>query len=320
MPVKNAEQYLSDCLQSIIDQTYRNWELIAINDHSEDNSLDILITFANSDDRIKVKENGGTGIIDALKTAYAEASGEFISRMDADDIMPPQKLEWMRNTFIESLNHLVTGKVEYFSDTNLGEGYQRYGDWLNQLADESQQFEQIYKECVIPSAAWMMHRSLFDLHRGFDILDYPEDYDLCFQWYRAGIPVLRLNKILHKWRDHPDRTSRNSEHYLDNRFLELKIRHFVEHESIEGALYVWGAGRKGKIIAELLNEHGKSFKWITNNQEKIGKTIKDTVLDAIPDEFPVNSSLIIAVAGPEDQAEIKRLIDQQTHLNHYWFC
>ena len=67
MPVKNTSLFLPECIHSIINQTEENWELIAVNDHSTDNSKEILTSFANQDERIKIWDNTGNGIIDALK-------------------------------------------------------------------------------------------------------------------------------------------------------------------------------------------------------------------------------------------------------------
>ena len=63
MPVKNAAEYLTECIESVIEQTYTDWELIAVNDHSNDHSADILYNFSIKDPRIKVVNNKGNGII-----------------------------------------------------------------------------------------------------------------------------------------------------------------------------------------------------------------------------------------------------------------
>ena len=79
---------------------------------------------------------------------------------------------------------MATGLVKYFSETTLGDGYQKYEQWLNQLTLENRNFEDIYKECVIPSPAWMCHRDDLDNCGGFAQQQYPEDYDLCFRFYK----------------------------------------------------------------------------------------------------------------------------------------
>ena len=73
-------------------QNYQNWEIIAVDDHSSDNSRVIIENYSSLDARIKVHTNKGEGIISALRTAYYLSKGEFMTRMDSDDIMYPNKL------------------------------------------------------------------------------------------------------------------------------------------------------------------------------------------------------------------------------------
>ncbi|MEY2924320.1 MAG: hypothetical protein RLZZ337_868, partial [Bacteroidota bacterium] len=83
MPVKNAEPYLRPCLESIASQSNADWELIAVNDGSEDRSETILLEFASNRPNVQVINNKGTGIVDALKLAYAYYNGDYVHRMDA---------------------------------------------------------------------------------------------------------------------------------------------------------------------------------------------------------------------------------------------
>lgn len=85
IPVYNTEQYLEKCIQSVLDQTYTNLEIICVDDGSTDNSGAILDDFAKRDERIKVihKENGG--LVSARKTGVVLATGEYTSYVDSDD-------------------------------------------------------------------------------------------------------------------------------------------------------------------------------------------------------------------------------------------
>ncbi|MBB6446843.1 glycosyltransferase [Bacillus benzoevorans] len=87
VPVYNAESYLKKCLESIVRQTYRNLEIILIDDGSEDNSPHICDEYAMADDRVKVlhKENAGPGA--ARRDGVHYASGEYIAFVDADDFI-----------------------------------------------------------------------------------------------------------------------------------------------------------------------------------------------------------------------------------------
>ena len=85
IPVYNVEKYLSECLDSVVNQTLRDIEIICINDGSTDNSLSILKEYASKDSRIKIidKENQGQGY--ARKVGLDKASGEYILFCDSDD-------------------------------------------------------------------------------------------------------------------------------------------------------------------------------------------------------------------------------------------
>lgn len=85
MPVYNAEKYLVEALLSVLNQTYANIELIAVNDGSTDDSLEILNSFAQKDNRLKIINQKNTGIVGALNNAIRHASGEYLARIDGDD-------------------------------------------------------------------------------------------------------------------------------------------------------------------------------------------------------------------------------------------
>lgn len=93
IPVYNVEQYLHDCLDSVLAQTYPEWETICVNDGSTDNSLAILNEYAARDNRIHVinKENGGAA--SSRNAALKIAKGEYIFYLDSDDWIVPDALE-----------------------------------------------------------------------------------------------------------------------------------------------------------------------------------------------------------------------------------
>ncbi|GHV14458.1 glycosyl transferase [Fibrobacterales bacterium] len=93
VPVYNAQAYLRNALDSILAQTFTEWEAILVNDGSTDSSLQICKEYATADSRFKVvnKENGGT--LSARKTGLENSSGEYIANLDNDDVYHPQFLE-----------------------------------------------------------------------------------------------------------------------------------------------------------------------------------------------------------------------------------
>ena len=134
IPFKNTQEFLSECLNSIINQTYTNWELLIIDDNSTDSSYNLVNDYAKKDNRIKLYKNEGYGIINALKLAFSKSNGDYITRMDSDDIMPDIKLETLFNNLqLHGKNHIATGLVSYFSEEGISDGYRKYEQWLNSI-------------------------------------------------------------------------------------------------------------------------------------------------------------------------------------------
>lgn len=309
MPVFNTSLYLEECINSIIAQTYENWELIAVNDFSTDNSFAMLQDFARKDNRIKVFQNDKKGIIPALQNAYSHSSGNLISRMDSDDIMLPNKIEVLTNLlYANGKGNIAVGPVKYFADYPIGSGFQQYETWLNSLIKSGTNFTEIYKECVIPSPSWLCFSTDFEQVGGFNSNIYPEDYDLVFRFYANGLKCLPCDETVHLWRDYQNRTSRTDPNYADASFIDLKMFYFLKLDyNPNRPLLLWGAGSKGKKIAKILQQNKIDFTWICDNKNKIGKDIYGVILENHQNirNIKLYQSLI-SIASPEAKSEIKK--------------
>ncbi len=326
MPVYNACPYLKKCLDSICCQSYTDWELVAVNDRSTDESWSILQAYQSKDVRIKVFQNPGAGIIPALRHALQQSNGRWITRMDADDIMATDKIETLWSALQgKGPNHLATGLVAYFSDQELGQGYKKYAQWLNELTLQQKHFQHIYKECVIPSPCWMTDKTDLIKCGGFSSDKYPEDYDLCFRFYRQKINIVGVPQLLHYWRDHGRRASRNQEVYADNFFMPLKMEYFIALDYAQDRdLVIWGAGTKGKRMARWLLDHDVPFTWVCNNPKKWGQYIYNQPLFSQKKiESLGKIQILVAVASPEGQSSIQHFSEQRGYKpgqDIFFFC
>lgn len=324
IPFKNTERFLYDCLDSVRSQTYQNWEVLAVDDYSSDTSRALVESFSEKEIRIKVFNNKGTGIIQALRTAYDQSKGQLITRMDSDDIMTADKLRIMVDSLLRyGKGHLAVGQVNYFSDQGIGDGYARYEKWLNALTEIGSNYSEIYKECVIPSPCWMAFRQDVESCGAFKPDRYPEDYDLAFRFYEKGLKCIPCNQVLHHWRDYDSRTSRISEHYAQNYFLDIKLHYFLKLDyDPDRPMTLWGAGKKGKEIAKALQKQNLPFQWLCDNPKKIGKEIYGKkILHYNELKLLENSQCIITVANELEQALIERYFRKlgQKHMSDYFF-
>jgi len=326
MPIKNAAPYLRDCLDSILVQSHVNWELIAVNDHSTDDSEQILKEYASFDSRVIPFRNRGDGIIKALRLALSFSDGDLITRMDADDIMHPRKLEQMCNALVNhGKGHIALGQVKYFAEGGLKDGYRRYEQWLNGLTSRGENFTELYRECVIPSPCFMVYQDDLKRAGSFDTDTYPEDYDLAFRLYSAGFKCIPSNEVIHYWRDYPERTSRTDDNYADNRFLDLKMDYFLKlHHDSDRELVVWGAGNKGKLITKRIQAEGIKPRWVCDNHNKIGHQVYDIEIEHYQQIEKIEApQVIVSIANPAEQAGVVEILEKRSLKpleDYFLFC
>jgi len=118
VPVYNAESFLEDTIQTVLNQTYTNWEMICINDSSKDNSVEIIEKYVKLDNRIKLinlEKNSGVSI--ARNTGVNASNGKYIAYLDADDLWEKEKLE-KQVKFMQSGNYEFSFTGYEFADEN----------------------------------------------------------------------------------------------------------------------------------------------------------------------------------------------------------
>lgn len=300
VPAKNEELYIRECLTSIIKQSFSDWEAIVVDDHSTDQTVNIIHSDFIGEQRIRVLSNEGKGIISALRTGYKHAQGELISRMDADDRMRANKIAVLSKALHSSgRGYLAVGGVNYFSDQEVKSGFKNYERWLNKHTAKGSNFTDIFKECAIPSPNWMIYRDDLDRIGAFDSDRYPEDYDLAFRMFLNGLKVIPTKEVTHDWRDYPNRTSRVSDVYKDHTFTAIKWYYFDRYfRDLSRQLVLFGTGLRGKRLAKHLIDRKIAFQWVSHNTEKIGKHIYDVRIESL-DKFSWENKQIISTIAKE---------------------
>ena len=128
MPAFNAARYVEAAVRSILTQTFEDFELIVVDDGSTDGTLAVLQRLAAGDPRVTVVSRANTGIVDALNEAICMSRGEFLARMDADDVALPQRFERQLAYFRENPECVVVGTFVETIDP--------YGSVLDRLTHE----------------------------------------------------------------------------------------------------------------------------------------------------------------------------------------
>ena len=154
MPVYNVEQYLRRSIESVLNQTFKDFELICINDGSTDNSLEILNEYATTDPRIQIinQENAGQSV--ARNTGISVSNGDFIMFLDADDFYHNQTLEIMLDTVQKSKSD-VAGMLKILtSDKNCNTLYNKKYSSKTSAKTYSNPLDYILKNNFHSSVIW----------------------------------------------------------------------------------------------------------------------------------------------------------------------
>lgn len=135
VPVYNAEKYLQKCLDSILEQTYQNLEIIIINDGSTDNSGQICQEYEKQDDRIIYIEKENSGVSDTRNAGMNRMTGTYITFVDSDDWLEPNYVKFLYEKLIEHQADIVVGNYTSFNESNSVFYFHTSADYYEKVYD-----------------------------------------------------------------------------------------------------------------------------------------------------------------------------------------
>lgn len=135
VPVYNAEKYLQKCLDSILEQTYKNLEIIIINDGSTDNSGQICQEYEKQDDRIVYIEKENSGVSDTRNAGMNRMTGPYVTFVDSDDWLEPNYVKFLYEKLIEHQADIVVGNYTSFNESNSVFYFHTSADYYEKVYD-----------------------------------------------------------------------------------------------------------------------------------------------------------------------------------------
>ena len=277
MPVRNAASTLDECIDSIGWQQFADYEVIAIDDGSSDDSVQRLRQWARQDSRVRPVCQSPRGIVAALNQGLRLARGRYVARMDADDVMHPDRLQAQ----VAYLQHhprlaLLATQVELFPQQHIQAGYAEYVRWQNHCVSHRDIADEIYVESPLAHPSVMFRRQAVTAVGGYREGNFPEDYDLWLRMLQRNYRMAKLPRPLLHWRESTQRASRVDPRYSRQAFDRLRAAYLSRDPRINNgrALVYWGAGRKTRKRSALLINKGLPPRvWIDIDDRKIGNRI-----------------------------------------------
>lgn len=323
LPLRDGAETLAEALESLLTQTWQHIEVLVVDDHSRDASPEIAQRYALGDRRVKVIASSGHGIVAALRTGAEAARGEYLARMDADDISAPERIEKQIRALEEdpSAALCATHVVDFGA---IGEGRHRYSEWLSTIRTHEDVVRNIFVECPLAHPTYVMRRDAYHEVGGYRESPGPEDYDLLFRIWLKGFRFAVVPEPLLRWRDHPGRLSRTNIRYGDEAFRRCK-RHYLLASGIlrrKPRLYQWGAGKEGKWWLRHWPEGIQPCAVVDVDPRKIGQRIAGIrVISPASLPEPGDVMLVVAVGVHGAREEIRHYLSERrwTECEDYIF-
>ena len=250
IPIYNADKYISSCLDSCVNQTYQNIEILAINDGSKDNSEEILNAFSHIDKRIKVIYQPNKGTAAARETGLKNATGEWIAFVDSDDTLPLQAIE-----------KLLSSVLQYKSQISIGT-FSLCNNALKSIHKTipiaPQQSDNMHYACYLLTekisfslSAKLIHKSLFNNIKTNKTIKLGEDAYVTIQLINNASKISIINDIVYNYIQHPlsishapSKTAINSillfitktieyysiQDYFENKQFQISLNYFIMKE------------------------------------------------------------------------------------------
>ncbi len=260
LPVYNGEKYLREAVDSILNQTYRNIECIAVNDGSTDTTPELLMDYQKKDRRMVVLSRENRGLVTSLNEAIRLSRGEYIARMDADDIAHLDRLE-------KQICYMEENPDVYLLGTNYSLMYE---DGVSEEVRKAAQGTNRRSLAPIEREDWflssnetmkfihptiMMRRELFDkigLYRQYQL----EDLELYFRTGVNGLRIDKLEEVLLDYRVRATSKSRTETRAGQTKeLMEVKMQYLAEQvmdTKKEWRYLIWGADISGELAIDVI--------------------------------------------------------------------
>jgi glycosyltransferase involved in cell wall biosynthesis len=306
LPCRDAAAFLPDAMASIRAQSFRDFQVIAVDDGSTDATRALLAAWARRDARVRVLDQPPLGIVAALTHAADAANGEILLRMDADDVAFNARFERQVALLDAQPDTGACGTlVRYFPRSTVAGGALRYEAWINGLVRHEDIARDIFVECPIAHPTLAIRRTVLEQVGGYQDNGWPEDYDLVLRLWQHQVRMAKVPEVLLHWRERPDRASRTDPRYGEAPFRRARV-HYLRTTLLPGrdGVVIWGAGPVGKAFCRELQAQGARVRaFVDVDPRKVGQVVHGAPVVAPAAVTDHTGAFVVAAVGQEGARE-----------------
>jgi glycosyltransferase involved in cell wall biosynthesis len=247
MPCRDAAATVAQAADSILAQRNVKLSLLAVDDGSRDETLQVLKDLSRTDRRLTVVPQDRLGLVPALNRGLSEVSTPWIARQDADDVSHPMRLADQLDLLARQPHLDVIGcQIRGFPKGSMTDGMRRYQEWQNALLTHDQMKGELFVESPLAHASALMRTDSIRQAGGYREFDGPEDWDLWARMLARGHVFGKAPRVRYFWREHENRATRRDPRMTPDKFRALKCRYLVSgplagRDSVE----LWSYGDQG---------------------------------------------------------------------------
>ena len=228
VPVYNVEEYLKQCLDSILDQTYRNWELILVNDGSTDSSGLICQEYAEKDARIRYYEKENGGLSDARNYGIEQAQGEYLTFVDSDDFLDASHLNVLYNALVNNDVDISIANYTNYQTSTATFYLHTFGDYYEKIYTSEELIDDLSfleRNDLSFSTIWgsLYKKSVFSFLR-FPKGVIGEDVALIYKMYTQVDKIVYVHKDTYIYRENDSGISKSKIYPL----VTAQLNHVAE--------------------------------------------------------------------------------------------
>jgi len=220
MPVYNGDKFLRESIESVLSQTFKDFEFIIINDGSTDSSLSIIKEYSNKDSRIKIIDQKNKGVSTSRNNGIKNSVGEYIAFIDSDDLWSKEKLEIQINTFLKDKDLKICGTWGMVINES-GKEIRKFE--YPPIIDKEIKIKSIYKYPFITSSI-IFKKEILNMNKLFKAkIKLAEDYEFITNYIYKN-KCININDYLIKYRIHKNNSDNSFYKKIKFKILAMKIR------------------------------------------------------------------------------------------------
>lgn len=303
LPIYNVEKYLSECVESILAQTYSDFEILLVDDGSPDNCPALCDEWAKKDNRIKALHKPNGGLSDARNYGLEHAQGDYVVFVDSDDF-------WVNKDCLQRLMNVVDAHPEcdfigfncsyYYSDTKTYNKWVAYDESLSKPTDKDNVLRSLVASGTFPMSAWLKvlkRKALLEINLNFIKGLLSEDIPWFIDLLEGAKKCMFINDYIYAYRQGVVGSISNSFsvrnfnsilRIIDNELQKLEGRTFNEKTkdyiksflAYELCICLGGLGQLDKSVRNEYYEKLKPYKWLLKFRQN-PKVKKVSILNSL---------------------------------------